>query len=502
MSKARTSATRPVRRFRVGFLSVMQIAFVLAIFLAVNFLSSQVHQPLDLSDDLGFTLSPSTTRFLESDTVRDRETPIRMVVAFPASSPYYERIRPIAEEFARISGGKIKLELIDPFRASDRAIAVAAEYNLVYNQEQVVIDARQPGVDEDPTPGQRSPHVHIVLLDHMLIYEQGNTEPLGFLGEDAIRRGLIDAIEGKQRRMWVFADKSDLSNVKHEGVWKTFVTNLGSQNILAEAVNLAETERVPDDVSGVAIIAAKYDFTPEEIAVLEDYWRRPRSAILVTTGTENSPPRLRAFLRAHGITPQPDRVISVTGDAVQTAVTAQFTQMIDFTRDLWGKSTTLEGATRSLEVREGANDLMSQGIHPYGVLKAGPQFWGEREFPSEHPTRDPDAEPLAPIVAASVVRGAANDAKLAGETSRMIVIGNTEFLVPDKAYKENLDFLASGVNWLIGRESLTGEGPANIRVYKLPLLPPQITFINRVNLVLVPAILLALGGLIWSSRRS
>ncbi|GAA5483382.1 Gldg family protein [Haloferula sargassicola] len=509
MSQDSPKPARPITRFRVGFLSVVQIVCVILLFLAVNFLSSQYHQPFDLSDDLGFTLSPSTQRYLESPAVQEREKPIQLIIAFPADSPFYPRIRPIAEEIARVSKGKVDLTVMDPIRSADKAEALAAEYHLQFTQGLVVIDATPaPGAETEGSPAEaagQGKHVQVVRLEDMLVFEtdaQNQRRVRGFIGEEALRASLVNAIEGKPRRMWVFTDKSDLTSGANEGVWGTLVTQLATQNILAEEKSLAETEQVPEDVDAVAIIGAATEFSAAELAVLENYWRRPRSSVLITTGNENVPAGLRAFLRTYGVTPQSDRVISTHGGKVQTTVTATFSKGLDFLRDLAGKSTQLEGPTRSLEVRENAEDLLNQRIMPYALLNAGSKFWGERDFPSETPVRDPDAEPAAPALAAAVVRGNATDDRFAGQVSRMVVIGNTSFLSPQHLRTTNLDFFSSCANWLIGREDLAGQGPSNLRLYKLPLLPPQVTFINRVNLIALPALILVIGGFVWSSRRS
>ncbi|MBB5350103.1 hypothetical protein HNR46_000324 [Haloferula luteola] len=497
---------RSVRRFRIGFLSVLQIVCALLLFLAINFLSSQIHRPWDVSDDLTFTLSPSTRRYLESPAVQDREDPIHMIVAFRASSPFYTRIRPVAEEFARLSQGKVKISVLDPIRANDLAESLAAEYRIQFTQDLVVIDASPKSEDSGETQAMDGKHVQIVRLEDMLVHDTDSSNQRkvrGFIGEEALRASLVNAIEGKPRRMWIFADKSDLTSVGNEGIWDVVVTQLATQNILAERVSLSETEEIPEDVESIAIIGAVTEFSPAEISVLESYWRRPRASILVTTGSKDVPPRLRAFLRTSGVTPQSDRVLTVKSNTTQTTVTASFSKGLDFLRDLAEKSTLFEGYTRSLEVRENAEDLLNQRIMPYSLLDAGSQFWGDRDFaPPALPVQDPQGETSGPHLAAAVVRGNATDDRFAGQVSRMVVIGNTDFLAPDNLRQTNLDFFASCANWLIGREDLAGEGPANLRLYKLPLLPPQVTFINRINLLLMPALILVIGAFIWSSRRS
>jgi hypothetical protein len=84
----------------------------------------------------------------------------------------------------------------------------------------------------------------------------------------------------------------------------------------------------------------------------------------------------------------------------------------------------------------------------------------------------------------------------------MVVIANSNFLNPDNQRAENLDFLASSVNWLVGREALAGIGPRSLWNYKLPILDAQVSFINRVNLFFLPAFIILIGAFVWSSRRA
>lgn len=497
---------RPARRFGIGLMSLLQVVFVLLIFVAVNFLSSQHHRPFDISEDLGFTLAPSTTRYLQSEAVQGREDAIDMIVAFRANSPFYERIRPLAEEYARVSGGKIRLRLIDPIRANDAAESLAAEYGILFNQDMVILDARAAAERGEAKGEGVSPHVHIAKLEDMLVFETDANQQRkvrAFLGEDTVRAGLVAAIEGRRRKMWILSDKSDLTSEANDGMLEVLTANLVSQNILPERVAFAGIERVPDEVEAIAVIDAAYDFTPEELQVLREYWSRPRAALLVTVGDTDPPRRLRAFLREHGVTPRSERVLTVKDETVRTTVLARFTTGLEFMRDLWEKSTLLEGTSRVLEVREGAEDLLNRRIAPYTVLEADPRFWGETRFPAESVGFDPEEDRPGPIgLAAAVVRGNATDDRFAGQTSRMVVIGNSAFLRPDNARQANLDFFASCANWLVGRDDLAGSAPQNLRLYKLPLLDAQVTYINRVNLIILPGILLLLGLMVWSARRA
>ena len=104
-------------------------------------------------------------------------------------------------------------------------------------------------------------------------------------------------------------------------------------------------------------------------------------------------------------------------------------------------------------------------------------------------------------MAACVIRGMENDDRYAADSSRMVVVSNTDFLSPRNHSAENLDFLASATHWMVGRESLSGIGPRSLRLYRLPLLDVEVAFINRVNLFFLPGALLLVGVFVWNSRR-
>lgn len=507
-------AARALNRWRVGSLSVIQIVLFAVILLAVNYLSSQYYERRDLSRAGDYTLSPATTRYLQSDAVKNRKDPIRWIIAFRKSSDFYERIRVLADEYAKISGGKIELRVIDPVRNPDDAQELASTYKLydpgnrqLSRKDLIVIDARSKEeiaaatTEKAPTAN----HVRIVTSDLLVTYAVGadkQRRPTGFQGEDVLTAGTVAAIEGVPRKIYFLADKSRIDAEQERSPWKTLVGTLALQNVLLEPITLSDKDEIPADAAGVAIVAPKYDFTPEEMAVMERYWNRPRSAFLVLLSPVDTPPRIRSFLRANGVTPRRDRVIMVKGGQTVSTVRAAFTAGIEFTRDLAGQSTTFEGQSSSLDV-DNRDDLVTKQVFPVPLIQADAGFWGETKYAEGKNAYDEKEDHAAPLyLAAGITRGAENNDRFASESSRMLVMSNVDFLDPDRQREENLDFLASATNWMIGREALAGIGPRPLYGYKLPLLNSQNSFINRVNLFFLPAFVLLIASFVWSSRRA
>ena len=505
---AAAKPARPLNRWGVGTLAVLQTALLILILLALNYLSIHYYARTDLSRAGDYSLSPATRRYLASDALMARELPIRLILAFRRTAPFYERVHALAEEYARQSQGRIILEVVDPLRSPDRMQEIAAAYSLSLVRDLLIIDARSddsPPVREDAGRVKSlNPHVRLAMAEDMAVYANvdGQRKITGFQGEDVMTAALVGAIEGKARKMAILADKSRLENQQGSAARKALEELLRLQNVELEPIQLAEISAIPPDYAGVVLASPKYDFTAAEAAVLESYWNQPRAALLVLTGTGETPPKLRAFLRANGVTPRDDRLVAREKDLLVTRARGVFTEGIPFTSDLAGQTTEFSGASSSLDVREGAEDLLNRRIYPMGLIQASPGFWGESRFGQGKETFDEIEDHAPPLyLAACVTRGAESDDRFAAESSRMVVISNVEFLDPRQRRAENLDFLASATNWLVGREELAGIGPRSLGTYKLPLLDAQVSFINRINLFFLPAFLLVIGAFVWSSRR-
>ncbi|MDP3849461.1 MAG: Gldg family protein [Luteolibacter sp.] len=506
-----TSHKKPARalnRWGMGTLSVLQTALLAVILLALNYLSVHHHARLDLSRAGDYSLSSASRRYLKSEALGGRGQTIKWIMACRRTSPFYERARALAEEYARFSKDRIELEIVDPLRSPDRMQEITAAYGLTLVRDLIIIDARtdeSPVITEDASKVKTlNPHVRLVVADELVVYTtaDGKRKITGFQGEDVLTASLVAAIEGEARKMALLADKGRIEEGDGPSPRKSLVDMLRFQNAELSEIHLSGIGDIPDDVSGVVLAAPKYDLTDAELGVLERYWSRPRAAILVMIDAGEAPPKLRAFLRGNGVTPRQDRVIAREKEALVTTARGVFTKGIRFTRDLAGQTTEFGGASSSLDVREGAEDLLNRRIQPMGLIEVSAGFWGETKFGRGGEKFD-EVEDYGPpmYLAASVTRGAEADDRFAADSSRMLVISNTDFLDPKHHRAENLDFLASSLNWLVGREQLAGIGPRSLGTYKLPLLDAQVSFINRVNLFFLPAFLLVIGAFIWSSRR-
>lgn len=496
---------KPISRLGIGSLSIIQLILAVVIFLSLTFLSASHFKVWDLTKDKEFTLSDLSEKILKRPGIANRPDAIEITVVFRKNSPHYPRVQRSVDEFARESRGKITVNYLDPIREPDAASRFSSAYNLTLNTDLILIDARPAG-STTPDPNL----TRYLAVDDLIIYRTDSNNqrrPVGYQIEDRISTALLSIIEGAPRKLYFLADKSPVETGSTESPWVMLAETLLRQNLLLTPLNLSDIEEIPTDAEAVVLVAPSYDLEDRELAILDAYWEKPGSAILTILNPAHRPAKLRAFLRRHGVTPNNDRLVTVRNGRSITQVPTVFTGYEGVNEGLAGQSTTFEGPTCSLSVRENAEDLNSQNIFPNILLEASSAFWGETrfrelgtlpEFNSAEDLRNSTGLPIA----AAVVVGAANSDAASSAASRMIVISNSHFLHPERIREEQLDFVKNSVNWLIGREELVGVGPRGLRTYKLNLIGPEVTFLNSLILFYLPGALLIMGALVWSNRRA
>ena len=504
---------------------VVQLVLFLVVVISANYLSCAHHERLDLTKRKDFTLSDLSKKLLASDGVQKRETPIRIIAVMRRSSPHFDRIHNLLDEYESRGGSAISLEFVDPARQTDRTMEIANTYNHPYTEDMIIVDGRdnsktdsnakkaaQTETSINPKTGkttqqqQISAHVRTVYVKDLYLEEMDQFDQryiAAWQDEDIISSSILGAIEGKPRKIYFATDKSNLEATDGNPAWRVLANILWQQNILLAPMRLADINAIPKDAEGVALIAPQYDLDERELKMLTDYWNRPDSSILVTLDPKARLDNLRIFLRNYGITPRNDRVITVQSKQTLSNVRSVFTRGPEINRDLGGKSTVFDGSSCSLEVRENDDQLTNRRIVPLALVQAADGWWGETRYTSEFPVFNKEEDTAPPIyIAAAVIRGQAHSDATKDLVSKMVIIANSDFLSTNNTRPEQVDFVKSSVNWLMGREELIGVGPRKLYRNKITLLDAHSTFINRIILFFLPAFAIFIALIVWNMRRA
>lgn len=520
LEEASTPAkVRSINRIGLGSLALFQLVLAFIAVILLNYLSCTNHKRFDFTIKEDFTLSPKTRNFLASSDITERSLPIKLIAVVKQQSPYYLRLRAQLENYRRFSDNHITIEFIDPVRDKNRLQELATTYQRDLFEETILIDARNTPADSpqaaDDSKVDLSKHIRSLPVNSLFI-EQIDRYKQKFIAawrdEDMLTSYILSAVEGTPRRYYFIVDKARIDEkTKGAPAWKTFQQLLLGQNIQLLPLQISSTTSIPEDAEGVAIIGPAYDFDPREIDVLNEYWDRPSSSFFITIDPDAKLQLLRNFLRDYGITPQDNRVISVEGGQTLTAARGYFTQGPIVNQGLAQQATQLDGSSCGLEVMSNNDRLNIRNISPFSLLQANDSWWGESRYTQPNPEFDaredqgvmPDSPHHTPVhLAAAVVRGRQNDDLTSPLTSRMIVVGNTDFLKPDNMREELNHFVNSGVNWLVGRESLIGIGPKPTYRKKITVQSAHKSFIDQLVLFFLPVSSLFVALVLWNSRRS
>ncbi len=505
---------QPVKKLGLGVRAVLQIVFAILSLVFIYYLAFTYQTRKDLSERSDFTVSEATENLLRSSGVMDREEPIKIIAALRKSSPHYSRLRPVVDEYERLSKGKVKLEYLDPIRDKDRAFEIQNNYgdllaDKLFEDDIFIIDARKGAsansveATEDVTSHLRYLPASSMVISRTDINNQRRI--VGYQDEDLLSSMLQSAIEGKPRIMYLVEDKSDLEVTAAGSPLQVISEALQKQNIYLLPLKISQVDRIPENAEGLVIVAPEYDFEPKEIEVLESYWKRPSSAIIAYLNPTTRPVNLKAFLRKNGVTPRDDRIIRTRNGRTENQVLATFTvgAGLGVNGSLEMKSVPFEGRVGSLEVREGAEDLVANRIQAYSLIETAPDFWGETDYKKANPKYDDDSDYSGPLsIGAAVIRGNANSDNTAPNISKMIVLSTSDFLDPARLGNEQLDFVKNSTYWLLGREELMGIGPRSLQRRKLNLIKDDIKFLSNIVLFFIPVGLFLVAMFVWNIRRA
>lgn len=501
-----------IKRFGTGLRAVLQLLFALLALIFVFYLALTHYDRKDLTKGGAYTLSETTQNLLGSTELQSRKEPVKFIAGIRKTSPHYSRLRPIIEEYERLAGGKLQVEFLDPVRDGDRALEVKNNYgdifaDKLFDDDLIIIDARSgiAETEEDKLEAINS-HLRYLSVQDLVVErtdENKQRRKVGYQDEDLISSSLHSAIEGRPRIMYLIEDKSDIEVGDANSPWRVLTEALLKQNIVLMPLNISEQESIPTNAEGVVIVAPKYDFEPREVKILEEYWDRPASAIMAYLDPSSRPVNLRAFFRKHGVSPRNDRIIRTRNGRTETQVLATFTSGTEINSSLEGKSVPFEGRIGSLEVREGAEDLVSRGVQCFSLIESVSGFWGETDYKTPKPTYDDDADESGPLsIGAAVIKGNARADATADKVSKMIILSTSDFLDPKRLGNEQLDFVKNSTHWLLGREELMGIGPRALDMRRLNLIKSEVSLLNKIVIFFIPAGIFLIAVIVWNTRRA
>jgi len=454
------------RQARYGSNAVIMSVAFLGIIALLNFLGVRHAKRIDLTAEKKFSLSAQTTQVLAN-----LKAPIHVTAFFQQTNNRRQDAEDLLKEYAARTD-KFTYEFVDP----DLKPALARQFQITSYGTLVF----QRGDKKQNIFG---------------LQEQDFTSAIIKVSRD--QSPVVYFVTGHQER----DPKSSA-----QGGYSQISGLLQKDNYTVKSLNLAVTNTVPSDAAVVVLAAPQLPLVNEELQRLTDYV--DKGGNLLVMSDPKLPDPLGDLLTKYGVAFRNDAVIdpssSFFGDVGSPLVSHYPFHQI--TKDMGGL-TSFFPLARSLNLP--ADKPADVLVTP--LIQTSPDSWGETDFQNQKVRFDNGKDTKGPLTIAAVIeKGGSNAPATNGKTqapkARLIVIGDSDFvsngvLQSVRGAFGNTDLFLNAINWLSEEETLISIRPKPPAQHSLILTRPQSNFIFVVTTILIPTLVLILGGVIWWRRR-
>lgn len=472
------------RGARFGTLAAASILVVLAILVAINYLSSRHNRRWDLTAAKQFTLSEQTRKVLQS-----LERPVNIKVF--ASSEEFARFRERLDEFAYASP-QVSVEYIDAVKRP----SLANQYK-------------------------------VEALGTVIIEYDGRVERVTSDAEQELVNGLVKAVQGKQHKVYFVQGhgERDPDGSDRPG-YSTIKAALGSDNYTVEKLVLAQQKDVPADASVLIIAGPKTDFFPAELEMLKAYLTRGGKILFMLDPPDRADaPQLtglNVLLKEWGIDVGENVVVDVSGMGQLFGTGAEVPVAAKYNPHAITENFRLITAyplARSVGTLAGN----SSGRFPQTLVETSSSSWAETDIKklttSGQVAREVDKGDKEGPVSLGVAVSApaettptpAADKKEDGKEkpeeapkpeTRLVVFGDSDFVANQwLGIQGNRDFFLNAVNWLAQQENMIAVRPRDPEDRRVTLTRDQQTRIFWLTVFIIPGLILLAGVQTWWRRR-
>jgi ABC-type uncharacterized transport system involved in gliding motility auxiliary subunit len=344
----------------------------------------------------------------------------------------------------------------------------------------------------------------------LVIQYKGKTEKVLSLEEREITSAVIRVISGKQRKAYFVQGHGEHDpTADTPSAYKGVAQLLKGDNVTVETLLLSQARDVPDDATVLIVAGPTTDFLDEEIGALERYLARGGKLMLMldpTLGERAQPPtKLMALAKTWGADVGNDIVIDTSTNRVEMVV-AQSYPSHPITQSF--NLASIYPLTRSVTPVSPA----PEGKTVQTFVQTSTRAWAETDLKGLETQSEPKPEPErgdknGPVSIAVAITTPAppEDAKPDDKTppqTRVVVIGDSDF-ASDAFFGSlgNPDLFLNAINWLTAQENLIAIRPKEAGNSRLTITPDQVTIVEWVAILGVPALVFLVGIFTWAHRR-
>lgn len=470
------------RQTRMGTLTVVSVAAVLCILVAINYISYKQNKRWDLTAGGQFTLSDQTKNVLQK-----LDAPLKVLVFDQASS--LERFKDKLREYEYLSKN-LSVEYID----ADRQPTLTRQY--------------------------------AVQAYGTVIFEyKGRTERVTGDAEQDLTNGIIKAVTGVQRKIYFVAGHGERDIVSADrGGYGSIKAALERENYGVEPLVLVQAGTIPDDAAVVVVAGARTDLLQPELDAIKAYLDKGGKLLLMIDPPEKAgdPDLTNLHALAHDWGMQVGRNIVVDASGIGRLIGTDASVPVAATypehpiTERFGVLTAYPLARSVDPVVGGVN-----GRTALSFVMTGEKSWAEANIDGlmktgEVALEEDKGDRSGPVSIAASVSAPATAAPAAapapeGETdapaapkpeTRVAVIGDSDFASNYALnIQGNRDLFMNVMGWLTQQENLISIRPKEAGDSRLTLTADQSKRLGWLALFIIPGAIFAMGVHTWWRRR-
>jgi ABC-type uncharacterized transport system involved in gliding motility auxiliary subunit len=477
------------------------LVFLLA---GVNYISWRHYRRADFSLNQFQKLSGQTLNLLKSLPGEVTLTAFLAPEADTTGSLIQEDVQKLLDEYKYRSGGKVKVELVQPYLDFQAAQKLAEKFKLTSNENVILVQY-----------GDRSRVLKVAEMaeiDPGAMMTGGAARVKSFQAEEKISSAISGLVQGKPAKVYVTSGSGEYnlnSTDRDPAGYSLLSARLASQNVELLPLKLGEQEGVPADADAVMVAGPKFQFSAPAVAALQAYLGKPgRLLLLLDPG---APTGLEGILAEQGVVVDADKIfrkvavlstVGLTQGLNEETVGTRFSghPAIQWIESVGGSLRF--GPSRSITIKP---VVAASPVKSEMLVETSDRYWA-KPWPLAAGKKSDfvDGEDRkGPFAVAAVVDGSVpGDKGKESPALRAVVVGSASAFANQNISPLEVDFMVNSIQWVLGRSESLGISPKTPKDFSVSLDDVQQRVIMLGTLLGIPALTGILGLLVWWRRRS
>jgi ABC-type uncharacterized transport system involved in gliding motility auxiliary subunit len=462
------------RSTRYGASAALYSLLFVALIAGINYVGYRRHHRWDVTEGGVYTLSPQSTKVVES--LKNDLTMTAFVEGGIAPG-----VESLLDGYTYANASHVKMRLVDP----DREPALVEQMKIT-----------------------TAPSVHLQYGEESFVVTQPTEETItnGLIRVSRSTKKIVYFVEGFGQALM-----SDEQDPKGYAAAKMA---LQQENYEVKPLLLPSIEKVPDDASVVIIPGVGQPLTETAIAALDGYLKAG-GHLFVLVGPRQGDDKLATFLDGWGAKLGNDIVLDqevrlFEGPRVGMQPLAKEYGAHPITEAL--KDYTVFPQSRTVD----PDATGKKGLSATALVKTSLSSWGETSvddvFTKGIASVDGSDKkgPLSVAVAVTAklkdmgITPVAAEGQKAAEEARLVVVGTPRAADSQtlSQARTNADLFLNAVGWLVGQEELVSIRSRSVRASRAEFSPSQAGQLFYLSVLIIPELMVALGIAVWWRRRN